>query len=85
MTLNPSQGSLSPYQIGPELGKKRKERSTLIYKPLILLHQRPDRLKTKVTETKQSNHMDHSLVLLNETMSHAMYGHPRWTGHGGEF
>ena len=29
--------------------------------------------------------MDHSLVYLNETMSRAMYGHPRQTGHGGEF
>ena len=28
--------------------------------------------------------MDHSLVYLNETMSHAMQGHPRWTGHSGE-
>ena len=28
---------------------------------------------------------DHSLVKLNETMSHAVKGHPRWMGHGGEF
>ena len=26
--------------------------------------------------------MDHSLVELNETMSHAVWGHPRQTGHG---
>ena len=31
--------------------------------------------------------MDHSLVVakLNEDMSHAMQGHPRWTGHSEEF
>ena len=35
--------------------------------------------------------MDHSLVVvkgleeLNEAMSHAMQGHPKWTGHGGKF
>ena len=29
--------------------------------------------------------MDHSLVWLNENMSHAVQGHPRWMGHGGEF
>ena len=35
--------------------------------------------------------MDHSLVMvkglasLNEAMGHAMQGHPRWTGHSGEF
>ena len=28
--------------------------------------------------------MDHSLVELKENMSHAVWGHPRWTGHGGE-
>ena len=29
--------------------------------------------------------MDHSLVQLNETMSHAMQGHSKRTGYGGEF
>ena len=29
--------------------------------------------------------MDHSFVKLNETMSHALLGHPRRTGFGGEF
>ena len=33
----------------------------------------------------QSNNMDHSLVYLNETMSHAVSGHPRRMGHGGKF
>ena len=36
-------------------------------------------------ETNQSDHMDHSLVSLNETMSHAVQGHSRQMGHGGEF
>ena len=40
-------------------------------KPLILLHQRADRLKITVTETNQTDHIDHSLVYLNETVSHA--------------
>ena len=40
------------------------------HKPLILIHQRADRMKT--TKTSQTDHMDHSLVELNETMSHAM-------------
>ena len=31
------------------------------------------------------DHMDHSLILLNETMSHAVKDHPRWMGYGGEF
>ena len=31
------------------------------------------------------DHMDHSLILLNETMSHAIKDHPRWMGYGGEF
>ena len=34
--------------------------------------------------TNQTDHMDHSLVKLKETMSHAVYGHPRQMGHGGE-
>ena len=32
------------------------------HKPLILLHQRADRLKPQSQKTNQSNHMDHSLV-----------------------
>ena len=33
----------------------------------------------------QTDHMKHSLVWLNETMSHALKGHPRWMSHGREF
>ena len=29
--------------------------------------------------------MAKGLVWLSEAVSHAMEGHPRWTGHGGEF
>ena len=36
-------------------------------------------------KTNQTDHMDHSLVQLNETMSHAGEGPPRQTGHAGEF
>ena len=32
------------------------------HKPLILIHQRADRMKTTITETNQTDHMDHSLV-----------------------
>ena len=41
--------------------------------------------KPQSQKTNQSDHIDHSLVLLSETMSHAMWGHPRWTSHGGNF
>jgi len=41
--------------------------------------------KPQSQKTNQTDHMDHSLVQLNETMSHAMYSHPRQMGHGGEF
>ena len=40
---------------------------------------------------KQLPFMDHSLVVakglagINETMSHAVEGHSRWTSQGGEF
>ena len=35
--------------------------------------------------SQHQDHIDHSLVQLNESMSHAVQGHPRQTGHGGEF
>ena len=41
--------------------------------------------KPQSQKINQSDHMDHGLVQLSETMSHAVQGHPRWTGHGGEF
>ena len=46
-------------------------------------HQRGDILKPQSQTTSQSDHMDHSLS--NSTkLSHVMWGHPRWPGHGGE-
>ena len=41
--------------------------------------------KPQSCKTKLTDHMDHSFVWLNETMSHAMYCHPRWMSHGGDF
>ena len=34
--------------------------------------------KPQSQKTNQANHMDHSLVWLSETLSHALSGHPRW-------
>ena len=36
--------------------------SGIFHKPLILTPQRPDRMKTIITETNQNYHMNHSLV-----------------------
>ena len=47
-------------------------------------HQRADRLKPQSQKTKQTNHMDHSLVD-SMKLSHAVYGHLRWACLGGEF
>ena len=45
--------------------------------------QRADRLKPQSQTTSQSDHMDR--VLSNSMkLSHAMWGHPKQTGHGGE-
>ena len=46
-------------------------------------HQRVDRLKPQWQTISQSDHMDHSLSN-SMKLSHAMWGHPRWTGHGAE-
>ena len=45
--------------------------------------QRADTLKLQSQKTSQSNHMDHSLSN-SMKLSHAVWGHPRWMGHGGE-
>ena len=46
-------------------------------------HQRADRLKPQSQKTSQS---DHRTTVLSNSMqlSHAMWGHPRRTGHGGK-
>ena len=46
-------------------------------------HQRADTLKPQSQTTSQSDHMDHSLSN-SRKLSHAVWGHPRWPGHGGE-
>ena len=46
-------------------------------------HQRADRLKPQSQTTGQSDHTDHSLSNWMK-LSHAVCGHPRRMGHGGE-
>ena len=46
-------------------------------------HQMADRLKVQSQTTSQSDHMDHSLSN-SMKLSHAVWGHPRQTGHGGD-
>ena len=46
-------------------------------------HQKVDRLRQQSQTTSQSGHMDHMLSN-SMTLSHAKWGHPRWTDHGGE-
>ena len=46
-------------------------------------HQRADTLKPQSQTTSQSDHMDHSLFN-SMKLSHAVWGYPRWAGHGGE-
>ena len=41
--------------------------------------------KPQSEKTNQTDNMDHNFVYVNETMSHDIWGHPRWMGHGGEF
>ena len=50
-----------------------------------MITSQPPERKPQPQKTNQNDHMDHSSVKLNETMSHVVWGHPRWTGHGGEF
>ena len=46
-------------------------------------HQRADRWKSQSQKTSQS---DHRTTALSNSVKliHAMWGHPRWPGHGGE-
>ena len=47
------------------------------------VHQRADTLKPSSQKTSQSAHR--TTALSNSvTLSHAVWGHPRWMGHGGE-
>ena len=46
-------------------------------------HQGADRLKPQSQKTSQSDHR--TTALFNSVrLSHAVWGHPRWPGHGGE-
>ena len=51
-------------------------------KPLILIHQRADRTETTITENRS---LGSQACLTQEAISHAMQGHPRRMGNGGEF
>ena len=46
-------------------------------------HGKADRLKPQPQTTSQSDHMDYKLSN-SMKLSHAVWGHPKWTGHGGE-
>ena len=47
-------------------------------------HQRADRLKLQSQTTSQSDHTRTTALSNSVKLSHAMWGHPRQTGHGGE-
>ena len=55
------------------------------HKPLSLSVRGQTERKLQSQKTNQTDHMDHSLVWLNETMSHVLQGNPRLMAHGGEF
>ena len=43
-------------------------------------HQRPDTLKPYSQKTSQSNHTRTTALSSSMKLSHALWGHPRWTG-----
>ena len=47
-------------------------------------HQRADTLKLYSQKTSQTNNTRTTALSNSMKLSHAMWGHPRWTGHGGE-
>ena len=47
-------------------------------------HQRADTLKPYSQKTSQSNHSRTTALSKSMKLSHAMWGNPRWAGHGGE-
>ena len=47
-------------------------------------HQRADTLKPYSQKTSQSNHTRTTALSNSMKLSHAVWGHPRRTGHGGE-
>ena len=47
-------------------------------------HQKEDTLKSYSQKTSQSNHTRTTALSNSMKPSHALWGHPRWTGHGGD-
>ena len=47
-------------------------------------HQRADTLKPYSQKTSQSNHTRTTALSNSVKLSHALWGHPRRAGHGGE-
>ena len=47
-------------------------------------HQRADTLKPYSQKTSQSNHTRTTALSNSMKLSHALWDHPRWVGHGGE-
>ena len=47
-------------------------------------HKRADTLKPYSQKTSQSNHMRTTALSNSMKLSHAVWGHPRQAGHGGE-
>ena len=47
-------------------------------------HQRADTQKPDSQKTIQSNHTRNTALSNSMKLSHAMWGHQRWPGHGGE-
>ena len=47
-------------------------------------HQRTNTLKPYSQKTSKSNHTRTTALSNSMKLSHALWGHPRWAGHGGE-
>ena len=47
-------------------------------------HQRAHTLKPYSQKTSQSNHTRTTALSNSVKLSHALWGYPRWAGHGGE-
>ena len=73
---------LPPIRTKPSFPLSQSFPSRSFHKLLILLHQRADRMKTTITENSPTWSLGPQL---SETMSHAVLGHPKRLGHGGEF
>ena len=50
---------------------------------VVRANQRADTLKSYSQKSSQSDHTDHSLAN-SIKQSHDVWGHPKWTGSGGE-